>query len=79
VTPEVVSGRCRNVTVPATLALLAVPMAMHDAITTTMDAVKMVYESPQVAMVDRATNFENNQPSPDRCLVTYHQLRIVER
>ncbi|RUL65795.1 hypothetical protein EKH79_03525 [Dyella dinghuensis] len=47
-----------------------------DALTTTTDAMKAVYETPGMSMADRAIG-PRNPPSPEECINAYRQTRAM--
>lgn len=46
-----------------------------DALVTTTDAMKLVYETPSISMADRAAGVGNTPATPEGCINAYRQLR----
>lgn len=46
-----------------------------DALATTTDAMKLVYETPSMSMADRAAGIGKTHASPEDCINAYRQLR----
>jgi hypothetical protein len=49
--------------------------SMQDAMVTTTDAMKTLYETPGMSIVDRATGAGTLPTSPEQCLEAYRRLR----
>ncbi len=47
----------------------------RDALVTMTDAMRTLYETPGISIMDRASGSGNLPPSPERCIEAYRQLR----